>query len=109
MSHYYQKKLDQLRAKIEQLPWILRHTQPDVSFSVRLFASKLTNATVGKLETANKMINKIKADHYKLKFLLLDLPVKLLLYTDAAFRNHNDGNSQGLHVYSLQKAIIIVI
>ena len=79
----------------------MRHTQPDLSFSVSLFASKLTNATVAKIVTVNKIVNKIKTDQYKLKYLLLDPSVKLVLYTDVAFGNHSDGGSQGVHVIIL--------
>ena len=70
------KEIDQLRAKTGQLLWTSSHTRPEISCRVSFLASKLKNATIVEFITVNKVINKVKADQYKLKYLPLDSPVK---------------------------------
>ena len=47
------------------------------------------------MQTVNKLINKIKDNQYTLRYRPLDLPFKIVLFTDAAFGNLSDGGSQG--------------
>ena len=47
------------------------------------------------MQTVNKFINKIKDNKYTSRYQPLDLPFKLVLFTDAAFGNKSGGGSQG--------------
>ena len=49
----------------------------------------------------NILTNKIKDNQYKLRYQRLDLPFKIVSFTDAAFGNLIDGGSQGAHVIFL--------
>ena len=53
------------------------------------------------MQTVNKLINKIKDNQYTLRYLPLNLPLKIVLFTDAAFGNLSDGGSQAGHVIFL--------
>ena len=53
------------------------------------------------MQFVNKLINKIKDNQYKLRYLPLNLPLKIVLFTDAAFGNLSDGGSQAGHVIFL--------
>ena len=49
----------------------------------------------------NKLINKVKDNQYTLRYQPLDLPFKIVLFTDAAFGNLSDGGSEGRDVIFL--------
>ena len=53
------------------------------------------------MQTVNKLINKIKDNQHTLRYQGLDLPFKIVLFTDAAFGNLSDGGSQGEDVIFL--------
>ena len=53
------------------------------------------------MQTVKKLINKIKDNQYTLRYQPLDLPSKIVLFTDAAFGNLSDGGSQDGHVMFL--------
>ena len=67
------------------------HNRPDISYDVSILSSKLRDATLNELQTVNKLINKIKDNQYKLRYLPLN----------AAFGNLSDGGSQAGHVIFL--------
>ena len=77
------------------------HNRPDISYDVSILSSKLRDATLNELQTVNKLINEIKDNQYKLRYLPLNLPLKIVLFTDAAFGNLSDGGSQAGHVIFL--------
>ena len=49
----------------------------------------------------NKIINKIKDNHYNIEYQPLGDKIKIVLFPDAAFANHEDGGSQGGHLVFL--------
>ena len=84
-----------------QLLWKSNHTRPDISCDVSILGSELKDATINESQTVNKLINKIKDSQYSLRYQSLDPPFKIVLFTDAAFGNLSDGDSQGGHVIFL--------
>ena len=64
----------------------LSFTRLDISCDVSILGSKLKDTIINELQTVNEnLINKIKDDQYTLRYQPLDLPFKIVLFTDAAF------------------------
>ena len=90
-----------LRSKIGQLLWVSNQTRPDISFDTSNLAVNINNATTKDIITLNKVVSKLKRELYILKFSQLDNPIKIVVYTDAAFGNLPDGGSQGAYLVFL--------
>ena len=86
---------DILRSKIGQLLWVSNQTRPDICFDTSNLAVNIPKSTTKDISNLNKVINKLKKDSYVLTFKQLKKPVKIVVYTDAAFGNLPDGGSQG--------------
>ena len=92
---------DQLRAKIGQFLWISNQTRPEISFDVSNLVSKLRKVTIEDIKYCNKIISKVTSNSYELKYQKLRKKVKLVLYTDASYRNLPNGGSQGSFIVFL--------
>ena len=92
---------DILRSKIGQLLWVSNQTRPDISFDTFNLAVNINNATTKDIITLNKAVSKLKRELYILKFSQLDNPIKIVVYTDAAFGNLPDGGSQDAYLVFL--------
>ena len=74
-----------------QLNWLANISQPEISFQVSSVSSKIRNATISDIKTANKIINFIKDNKTHITFPSLHLPsTKVFMYS-----NVPDGCSQG--------------
>ena len=85
---------DILRYEIGQLLWVSNQTRPDICFDTANLAVNISKSTTKGISNLNKVINKLKKDSYVLTFKHLKKPVKIVVYTDAAFGNLPDGGSQ---------------
>ena len=70
-------------------------TRPDLSFDVVNLSTHFRNAKVDDLINANKAVRKLKAQDVIMMFpgLVIDEKLKLILYTDSAYKNLCDGMS----------------
>ena len=81
------KPLTNYAAKIGKLLWISNQTRPKISLGVSNLALELRNATVEDIKYCNKIISTVTSDSYKLEYQKLHGNLKLVLYTDASYRN----------------------
>ena len=91
-------KSDMMRAKIRQILWTSNHNRPGISCNISFLASKLKAANVKDLLAVNKVIRKIKDNHHNIEYQPLGDKIKIALFKDAVFANHEDGGSQGGHL-----------
>ncbi|KAK6187111.1 hypothetical protein SNE40_005204 [Patella caerulea] len=91
-----------LQSKIGQILWIGYQSRPDVIFDASDLASKIKNATINDLITANKVIKRLKSEKLTLKFQPLHTDLSLLVFSDASLGNLSDGGSQGGHLIFLK-------
>ena len=75
------------------LNWVATVSRPDLSFDVVSLSTHFRNATIEHLIYANKVVRKLHAHNVVVLFpkLKLDSTVRILLYTDSAYKNLNDG------------------
>ena len=90
-----------MRAKIGQILWISNQSHPDVRCVICFLALKLKAANVKDLLAVNIVIKKIKDNYYNIEYQPLGDKIKIVLFADAAFANHEDGGSQGGHLIFL--------
>ena len=92
------------RALVGQLNWVATHTRPDAAFETCALSSSYKEATLDDLIRLNKLAERVKREHVNLFFpRLRDLTkCSLECYTDAAFKNLQNGNSQGGLIIFLQ-------
>lgn len=95
------KKRDVLRSEIGQLLWVSNQTRPDISFNVSNLAVNMEKSTSKDIVALNKVIRKLKNDSHVMTFKRLQNPIKIIVYTDAAFGNLPDGGSQGAYLIFL--------
>ena len=89
---------DLLRSKIGQLLWLSNQSRPDVCFDVSRLSVNLNNSTTADICLLNKVIRKLKNTPYAIAYSRLEGPLKVVIYTDAAFGNLPDGGSQGAYL-----------
>ena len=89
-----------LETVIGQLSWIAHQTRPDISFDVCQLSAVKRKATIKHLQYANKIIKKVKNYKIHLKFPSLTKveSSKIVVYSDASFKNLPDCGSQGAHI-----------
>ena len=92
----------QFRAVCGQLNWVSTQSRPDICYDVCQLSTKLNEATVDDLLTANKVIKKLKISDISLKYPVLLFPVRLVAYCDASYGNLSNGGSQGGFIIFLQ-------
>ena len=92
------------RALVGQLNWVATHTRPDAAFETCALSSSYKEATLDDLIRLNKLAERVKREHVNLFFPRLNNLTKCSLecYTDAAFKNLQNGNSQGGLIIFLQ-------
>ena len=92
-----------LETAIGQLSWLSHQTRPDISFDVCQLSAIKKNATVKHLLYANKTIRKVKNSEVHLKFPCLNNidAAKIIVYSDASFKNLPECGSQGAHIVLL--------
>ena len=87
-------ELTNYRSIIGSLNWCVRGTRPDLSFDLIDLSTKLKNANVEDYNRALKAIRKLKGRNVKIFFPdlgKLDNDLEIIIYSDAAFHNLNDG------------------
>ena len=87
-------ELTNYRSIIGSLNWCVRGTRPDLSFDLIDLSTKLKNANVEDYNRALKAIRKLKGRNVKIFFPdigALDNELELIIFSDAAFHNLNDG------------------
>ncbi|XP_057290791.1 uncharacterized protein LOC130613468 [Hydractinia symbiolongicarpus] len=95
------KERDVLQSEIGQLLWVSNQTRPDISFNVSNLAVNMEKSTSKDIVALNKVIRKLKNDFYAMTFKQLQNPIKIIVYTDAAFGNLPAGGSQGAYLIFL--------
>jgi hypothetical protein len=78
-----------------QLNWAATQTWPDVSFAVVEQSIKYKNPCLGDLVDANKSIKRFKLDSVKVAFPKLTGDLRIVTFSDAAFKNLPDMVSSG--------------
>ena len=88
-----EKEMKEYRSIIGSINWCVRGTRPDMSFELIDLSTKLKEAKVDDFNRALKVIRKLKSTNYKVFFPHIeDLNyIELVVYSDAAFHNLNDG------------------
>ena len=83
-----------------QLSWLSHQTRADISFDVCQLSAIKKKALVKHLQYVNKTIKKLKNTKIILKFpSLRDIKKsKIVVYSDASFKNLPDCGSQGAHI-----------
>ena len=83
------RKFQKRKRNIKSINWStsldIKSHSTRYQFDVSILGSKLKDATTDELQTVNKLISKIKDNQYTLRYQILDLPFKIVLFTDAAF------------------------
>ena len=89
------EELKGYRKIVGSLNWVATVTRPDLSFDVVNLSTHFRNAKVDDLVNANKAVRKLKAQDVIMMFprLVIDEKLKLILYTDSAYKNLCDGMS----------------
>ncbi len=90
-----------LRSKVGQVMWIAKQTRPDVLFDACKLATSVKDARIEHLQTANKIIKKVKSEKVNLKFQDVGEEPFLVVFSDASLGNLPDGGTQGGHVILL--------
>ena len=92
------------RALVGQLNWVATHTRPDAGFETCALSSSYQEATLDDLIRLNKLTERVKKENVNLFFpRLRDLrKCSIECYTDAAFKNLQNGKSQGGLIIFLQ-------
>ena len=86
------KLLRQLTGKIN---WAATQTRPDLSFTVVELSTKFKQPQLDDLKKANKAIIRLSANHVRLLFPKITGGLRMVIYSDAAFRNLPDQISSG--------------
>ena len=84
-----------LRRLTGQINWAATQSRPDISFTVVELSSKIKTAQLEDLKKANKVIVKLAATPFKILFPRVGGKLRLVTYSDAAFRNLPDQISSG--------------
>ena len=84
-----------LRRIVGKINWTATQTRPDVSFSVVELSTKFKNPQLEDLKKANKVISKLLTTPTKVLFPKLVGNLKIITFSDAAFRNLPDQISSG--------------
>ena len=89
------KELKEYRKIVGCLNWVATTSRPDLCFEVVSLSTQFRNATVADMIAANKAVRKVKAHDVKILFpnLMMDEKLKIVLYTDSAYKNLCDGIS----------------
>ena len=91
------EELALLRSLVGQANWIASQTRPDINYDVLELSMCLSRQPeVRHLIQANKLVRKIKADDFGIKFSKIeqsDGELKLVVYADASHANLPDGAS----------------
>ena len=84
------------RALVGQLNWVATHTRPDAAFETCASSNSQVEATLDDLIRLNKLIERVKKENVNLFFPRLRNLSKCSLecYTEAAFKNLQNGKSQ---------------
>ena len=92
-----------LETAIGQLSWLSHQTRPDISFDVCQLSAIKKNATLEDLRYANKTIKKVKNSKVHSKFPSLNAleSAKIVVYSDASYKNLPNCGSQGAHIVLL--------
>ena len=89
------EELRQLRKLVGAMTWVAAQTRPDVAAEVSMIQSACPKATVGEIARANKIVRRLKAaEGQEMVFEKLKGPTKMLVFTDAALRNVNEGEDK---------------
>ena len=89
-----------LETVIGKLNWLTHQTRPDISFDVCQLSSIKKNAAVKHVQYANKVIRKVKNSVVHLKYpCLKDIEkARIVVYSDASYKNLPNCGSQGAHI-----------
>ena len=87
----------ELRRVIGQLQWLSTQTRPDLAYDACELSNSFTKATSDVLFRANKSITKAKLNSVQINFQKLSSieECKIVVFSDASFKNLPGGGSQG--------------
>ena len=85
----------QLRALLGALQWLVTQTRVDGMIDVNLLQSCVSNATVETLQSANKVLRKLRQGPPRLFNRHIEGPLQLIAWSDASWANRRDGKSTG--------------
>ena len=91
------------RKIVGQLLWVSSQTRPDIAYDACELSNTYRNAVGEDIQKINKAISKLKNNRLQLRFCKLeDLEhTKLVVFSDASYRNLPGGGSQGAFVIFL--------
>ena len=87
---------EEFRSIIGQLIWISSQTRPDLAYTSCELSNSYKNAVGDDLRRANKAI--VKAQHCSIQLNFSNIKIeesRLVIFSDASYRNLPDGGSQG--------------
>ena len=87
------KETTQLKRMTGQVNWAATQTRPDLSFAVVEQSVKYKDPNLGDLVNAVKSIKKLKLESVKLLYPKLSGKIKIVTFSDAAFKNLPDSVS----------------
>ena len=86
----------ELRTFIGKLNWLACISKPEISFEVSYLSSRVTEATIGNVIKANKIVTRIQANPSRLLFLNLDRRfLHIQVFTDGSFNSLPKSGNQG--------------
>ena len=85
----------QLRALLGGLQWLVTQTRVDGMIDVNLLQSSVVSATVETLQSANKILRKLRQGPSKLFNRRIEGKIHLIAWSDASWANRKDGKSTG--------------
>ena len=89
------EEIQLLRRLTGQIGWAATQSRPDMSFTVVELSSKIKSAQLEDLKKANKAIVRLLATPSKMLYRGIVGKMKIVTYSDAAFRNLPDQISSG--------------
>ena len=89
------EKMKGYRKIVGCLNWVATVTRPDLSFDVVSLSTHFKNAKIENLIAANKAVRKLQGQEVAVYYprLVVNEKLRVLLYTDSAYKNLNDGIS----------------
>ena len=89
------EEIQLLRRLTGQINWTATQSRPDISYMVVELSSKIKNAQMEDLKTANSAIIKLAATPTKMMFPKIEGKLKIVIHSETAFRTLPDQVSSG--------------
>ena len=88
------------RSLLGQMNWLQSRTHFQCCYKFSRCASRAASPTVADVKALNKLPRQLKSQPVNLQFWPLTLPLRIIGFPDASYRNNEDGSSQrGMAVF----------